>query len=126
MNEDIPHMILLHCSLKVRTSRNASIPYVWSKADIKKLLGAIDRADPKGKRDYAILLIAIRLGLRIGDIRSLKKSSIDWNRKTINLIMSKTGQPIELPLLKRYRLGHHRLSAKRSPRHKQRMPICEA
>jgi len=85
---------------KVRTFRNASIPYVWSKADIKKLLGAIDRDDPKGKRDYAILLIAIRLGLRIGDIRSLKKSSIDWSRKTINLKMSKTGQPIELPLLK--------------------------
>jgi len=85
---------------KVRIFRNASIPYVWSKADIKKLLGAIERDDPKGKRDYAILLIAIRLGLRIGDIRSLKKSSIDWNRKTINLKMSKTGQPIELPLLK--------------------------
>ncbi len=85
---------------KVRTPRNASIPYVWSKTDIKKLLGAIDRDDPKGKRDYAMLLIAIRLGLRIGDIRSLKKSSIDWNRKTINLKMSKTGQPIELPLLK--------------------------
>ena len=85
---------------KVRTPRNASIPYVWSKDDIKKLLCAIDREDPKGKRDYAILLIAIRLGLRIGDIRSLKKSSIDWNRKTINLKMAKTGQPIELPLLK--------------------------
>ena len=85
---------------KVRAPRNASIPYVWSKDDIKKLLCAIDRADPKGKRDYAILLIAIRLGLRIGDIRSLKKSSIDWNRKTINLKMAKTGQPIELPLLK--------------------------
>lgn len=85
---------------KVRTFRNATIPYVWSKADIKKLLGAIDRDDPKGKRDYAILLIAIRLGLRIGDIRSLKKSSIDWNRKMINLKMCKTGQLIELPLLK--------------------------
>lgn len=85
---------------KVRTPRNASIPYVWSKTDLQKLLCAIDRDDPKGKRDYAILLIAIRLGLRIGDIRSLKKSSIDWNRKTINLKMAKTGQPIELPLLK--------------------------
>ena len=85
---------------KVRTPRNASIPYVWSKTDLQKLLCAIDRDDPKGKRDYAILLFAIRLGLRIGDIRSLKKSSIDWNRKTINLKMVKTGQPIELPLLK--------------------------
>jgi len=85
---------------KVRAPRNASIPYIWSKTDIQKLLDAIDREDPKGKRDYAILLIAIRLGLRIGDIRSLKQSSLDWNRKTINLKMSKTGQPIELPLLK--------------------------
>ena len=84
----------------VRASRNASIPYVWSKDDIKKLLCAVDREDSKGKRDYAILLIAIRLGLRIGDIRSLKKSSIDWNQKTINLTMAKTNQPIELPLLK--------------------------
>jgi integrase len=47
-----------------------------------------------------MLLLAIRLGLRIGDIRSLKKSSIDWDRNTINLKMAKTGQPIELPLLK--------------------------
>lgn len=85
---------------KVRMPRNVSVPYVWSKEDLQKLLAAIDREDPKGKRDYAILLIAIRLGLRIGDIRSLKLSSIDWNRKTINLIMIKTGQPIELPLLK--------------------------
>ena len=85
---------------KVRVPRNASIPYVWSKEDIQKLLGAIDRSDPKGKRDYAILLIAVRLGLRIGDIRGLKQSSIDWNHNTINLIMSKTGQRIELPLLR--------------------------
>lgn len=85
---------------KVRTPRNASIPYVWPKENIQKLLDAIDRDDPKGKRDYAILLIAIRLGLRIGDIRGLKQSSINWNRNAINLKMSKTGQNIELPLLK--------------------------
>lgn len=85
---------------KIRAPRNASIPYIWSKEDLQKLLGAIDREDPKGKRDYAILLTAIRLGLRIGDIRSLKLSSINWDRKTINLTMMKTGQPIELPLLK--------------------------
>ena len=85
---------------KVRSLRNTTIPHVWSKTDLQKLLGAIDREDPKGKRDYAILLIAIRLGLRIGDIRNLKQSSIDWHRNMINLNMSKTGQPIELPLLK--------------------------
>jgi site-specific recombinase XerD len=85
---------------KIRVPRNGSIPYTWTKSDLQKLLGAVDRADPKGKRDYAIFLIAIRLGLRIGDIRGLTLSCIDWDRNTINLIMSKTRQPIELPLLK--------------------------
>ena len=85
---------------KLRVPRNGSIPYTWSKEDVQKLLGAIDRSDPKGKRDYAILLIAVRLGLRIGDIRNLKPASINWQKKTINLTMSKTGQRIELPLLK--------------------------
>ena len=63
-------------------------------------MGAIDRNDPQGKRDYAILLIAVRLGLRIGDIRRLKHSSINWEKMTINLVMSKTEQQIELPLIK--------------------------
>ena len=85
---------------KIRVPRNGAIPYGWSKSDIQKLLGAIDRNDPKGKRDFAMLLIAVRLGLRIGDIRNLKQTAINWQRNTINLMMSKTGQPIELPLLK--------------------------
>jgi site-specific recombinase XerD len=85
---------------KMRVCRNNSTPHLWSKDDILKLLKVIDRNDPKGKRDYAILLIAIRLGLRIGDIRKLKQSSIDWNKKTITIIISKTNQPIELPLLR--------------------------
>lgn len=85
---------------KVRVLRNASIPHVWSKEDIQKLLGVIDREDPKGKRDYAIMLLAVRTGLRIGDIRNLKLPSINWPRQMISLKMSKTGQSIELPLLK--------------------------
>ena len=85
---------------KIRVPRNGTIPYGWSKSDIQRLLGAIDREDPKGKRDYAILLIAVRLGLRVGDIRNLKQASIDWQRNTINLTVSKTSKPTELPLLK--------------------------
>lgn len=84
---------------KVRVVRNSSIPYAWKKEDVLKLLDAIDREDPKGKRDYAILLMTVRLGLRISDIRGLKLTSLNWNNKTITLIMQKTKQSIELPLL---------------------------
>jgi integrase/recombinase XerD len=52
----------------VRYSRNAFIPPSWKKEDVKKLLGAIDRGNPRGKRDYAILLLLVRLGLRASDI----------------------------------------------------------
>jgi site-specific recombinase XerD len=84
---------------KVRVMRNSSIPHAWKKTDIVKLLKAIDREDPKGKRDYAIILMVVRLGLRVSDIRAMKLSSLDWNRKTISLNMVKTKQPIELPIL---------------------------
>jgi site-specific recombinase XerD len=85
---------------KLRRYRNNRIPHAWSKSDIKKLLNVIDRYDPKGKRNYAIILLAIRLGVRINDIRNLKLSSIDWDKHIIKFKMSKTGQFIELPLLK--------------------------
>jgi len=84
---------------KVRIIRNAFIPYSWKTKDVKKLLDAVDRGDPKGKRDYAILLLAVRLGLRVSDIRGLRLQNLNWSRKTISLTMQKTRQPLELPLL---------------------------
>lgn len=84
---------------KVRVMRNAFIPYSWNTEDVKKLLGAVDRADPKGKRDYAILLMVVRLGLRVSDIRGMNLSCLNWNRKTITINMQKTKRPLELPLL---------------------------
>ncbi|MCX6055090.1 MAG: site-specific integrase [Chloroflexi bacterium] len=94
INEDISRSLP-----KVRITRNAFIPYAWKKKDVKKLLDAVDRGDPKGKRDYAILLLAVRLGLRVSDIRGLKLHNLNWSRKTISLTMQKTKQPLELPLL---------------------------
>lgn len=83
----------------VRILRNAFIPHSWKTEDVKKLLSAIDRGAPKGKRDYAILLMIVRFGLRVSDIHRMKLSSLNWNRKTITIIMQKTRQPLELPLL---------------------------
>ena len=87
------------CLPKVRIMRNAFIPHSWKTEDVKKLLKAVDRGDQKGKRDYAILLLIVHLGLRVSDIRGLKLSYLNWTRKTITLNMQKTKQPLELPLL---------------------------
>lgn len=60
----------------VKARKQTSIPSVWTKEELKQLIGAIDRGSPKGKRDYAIILIACRLGLRCTDIKALKSRTL--------------------------------------------------
>jgi integrase/recombinase XerD len=84
---------------KVKYTRNAFIPPSWEKNDVIKLLIAVDRGSPLGKRDYALLLLVVRLGLRANDIRNLRLNNIDWGRKKIIIIQTKTRQTLELPIL---------------------------
>lgn len=75
------------------------VPTTYSKEEIERLLAVMDRADAKGKRDYAMILIASRLGLRSSDICQLRFSELDWIQNRILLKQKKTGAQIELPLL---------------------------
>lgn len=62
------------------------------------ILNAVDTSTVLGKRDYAIILLAARTGMRISDILSLKLSSIRWSEGKIVLIQKKTGVENTLPL----------------------------
>lgn len=75
------------------------IPEVWTVEEIQKLLSVIDRCNSVGKRDYAMILLAVMLGMRAGDICSLKFNNIDWKRKYIHFIQQKTKKETVLPLL---------------------------
>src|SRR5256712_7390227 len=83
----------------VKARKQTSIPSVWTKEELTKLIGAIDRASPKGKRDYAIILTACRLGLRCRDIKNLRMGDFHWAEKKLCFVQSKTRQPMELPLI---------------------------
>ena len=83
---------------KIRIPRDARIPSVWEQELVVRLLEAVDRSSPKGKRDYAIFLLACWLGMRVGDIRTLKLEQIHWEDATIEVTQSKTGLPLRLPL----------------------------
>jgi site-specific recombinase XerD len=83
---------------KIRIPSDATIPSVWDQELLVRLLGAVDRSSAKGKRDYAILLLACRLGLRAGDIRTLKLENLHWAESTIEITQAKTGAPLTLPL----------------------------
>ena len=79
-------------------SKQATIPSAWTVDELKKLISIIDRNSPIGKRDYAMILLACVLGLRISDIKSLRFSNFDWNNKELSLIQKKTKKPLKLPL----------------------------
>lgn len=79
--------------------RREPVPSVYTKAETGQLLSVIDTEKDSGKRDYAIILLALRLGIRSGDIVNLKVSDIDFHSDVIEFTQSKTGVPQRLAFL---------------------------
>jgi site-specific recombinase XerD len=97
-NEYTVHNLSVFVS-KARYTPPAKIPSVYTKGEIEKMLSMVDRANPVGKRDYAILKLAACLGIRSGDIAALKFENLDWDKNIICFGQEKTGNPQTLPLL---------------------------
>lgn len=76
-----------------------SIPRVWKASEVKTVLDTIDRGNPTGKRDYAMLLLVARLGLRASDLKAMRLENIRWNTNSIEIIQHKTKAPVSFPLL---------------------------
>jgi integrase/recombinase XerD len=75
----------------------ASIPRAIAPEQTRKLLASIDRGTVAGRRDYAILLLLARLGLRAGELVSMELDDIDWAAGQLS-VRGKTGRRIEMPL----------------------------
>jgi integrase len=84
----------------VPSSKQARIPSVWERGDVARILDAVDRGNPGGKRDYAIILLIARLGLRGVDVRRLEFGDFDWPGNRLSIVQAKTGHRVQLPLLK--------------------------
>ena len=75
------------------------LPSTYTEDEINRFEETIDTSSKIGKRDYAMLLLATRLGMRSGDIANLTFSSIDFGNDTISIKQEKTGEPLVLPLI---------------------------
>jgi site-specific recombinase XerD len=82
----------------VHVPYDAKVPSVYTPKEIEAVLASVDRNNPSEKRDYAILLLAARLGLRSSDIGALAFSNVDWHASEIRLKQTKTGTDITLPM----------------------------
>lgn len=79
--------------------RKERVPSYYTPDEVVRIETSVNRSGCSGKRNYAMLLLATRLGLRGSDIANLKFSNINWKNCKITLVQYKTKEPIELPLL---------------------------
>jgi len=79
--------------------KESHLPTTYKKDEVERLIQAVNRGNPKGKRDVTMILLAARLGLRASDICGLRFENIHWETNTITLTQQKTKEKIELPLL---------------------------
>ena len=84
---------------RAKVVQQPKIPSTYSKEEVEKLIASVDRTSSIGKRNYVIIIIASRLGLRASDISRLKFEHINWNTNTIEIFQFKTGKQLVLPLL---------------------------
>jgi integrase/recombinase XerD len=76
----------------------SGIPRSISWEQVGLVLGAVDRRTPRGKRDYAILLLLVTYGLRAREVAALMLDDIDWRRDRLAIPGRKAGHSTAFPL----------------------------
>jgi integrase len=77
-----------------------SIPSALRSGDVEKILAATRQdCTPKGIRDYAILMLISKYGIRSGEIATLRLDDVDWRQEVVRIRHSKTGAITYVPLL---------------------------
>lgn len=89
----------LFATYKKNYRKKERILSFYTASEVMQIEQSVSRSSGVGKRNYAMVLLASRLGLRASDIAGLQFSDIDWDRSIITLTMQKTRKVIELPLL---------------------------
>lgn len=92
-------------TLVPRYKRPIDLPTTYSEKEILRFEAAINRTSDIGKRDYAMLLLATRLGMRSGDIAKLSLDELNFEHEEIRLIQQKNGEILHLHMLPEIRIA---------------------
>ena len=77
--------------------RLADLPKFLEPEHIERLLKACNRATPAGRRDYAVLLLMARLGLRAGEVVHMELDDLDWENGEL-MVRGKSVRQDRLPI----------------------------
>jgi len=81
-----------------RSYRQSSIPRSITWEEVQRVIDVVDRRDPLGKRDYAILLLLTGYGLRAKEVAALQLDDIDWQHAQLHVSARKGGHSTIYPL----------------------------
>jgi site-specific recombinase XerD len=95
--EGLVALDLSEAALAITGRRRSSLPRGISTADAKALLASCDRRSALGRRDYALLVILLRLGLRRSEVAGLRLDDIDWRAGEV-VVRGKGSREDRLPL----------------------------
>ncbi|MGH3837993.1 MAG: site-specific integrase [Pseudonocardiaceae bacterium] len=82
---------------KVAGWRLAALPVTFGRAEVERLLASCDRRSTFGRRDYAVLTLLARLGLRAGEVAALELTDLDWHAGEL-VVRGKGSRTERLPL----------------------------
>jgi len=88
---------LAGCVPSIRRWKLATLPTYLTAAEVQKALDGCDRATAMGQRDYAILVILAKLGLRADEIATLTLDDIDWRAGEMR-VRAKGRQRARMPM----------------------------
>jgi integrase/recombinase XerD len=86
------------CVEMSRSYRLSGVPRSISWDDVRRMLDAVDRRTPVGRRDYAILVLLVTYGLRGREVAAMTLDDIDWKRERLRVPERKAGHSTGYPL----------------------------
>lgn len=81
-----------------QTYRLSNVPRSITWDEVRRMLEAIDKRTPRGKRDHAILLLLVSYGLRAREVAALTLDDIDWRNERLRIPERKAGHSTAYPL----------------------------
>lgn len=84
--------------LNIRLFRFERLPRFLTREELARLLGAVDRRTPAGRRDYAAILLLISTGLRAGELVRLTLDDVDWRARLLRVEATKTRSSRAVPI----------------------------
>jgi integrase/recombinase XerD len=95
--EGLVEVNLSQAALPATGRRRSALPRGISTADARALLDSCDRRSALGRRDYAIIITLLRLGLRAREVAALRLDNIDWRAGEL-VVRGKGARQDRLPL----------------------------